>query len=73
VVALDVAAARSAGTSVPRTVGRSLLLALGALLFGLGWAAGRGVTAVRAATLWGAAAVALGWRSARPEHRGDGG
>ncbi len=50
-------------------LGRALLTVLAAVLFALGWLAGRAVTGAVAVTLWCAAAVALGWRDARPRTR----
>lgn len=52
-----------------RHIARVLLTALAAALFALGWLAARTVTAVTSAALWCAAAVALGWREARPRPR----
>ena len=49
--------------------GRALLTALAAVLFAVGWLAGRTVTLAVAAVLWSCAAVALGWREARPAKR----
>lgn len=56
-----------------RRVGRAVLTALAAVLFAAGWLAARtvalaitGSRLLAAVMLWCAAAVALGWREARP-------
>lgn len=76
VLTLDRVAARRAEldpAAAARRAGRALLTALAAVLFALGWLAGRTVTLavaaarlVAAVALWCAAAMALGWREARP-------
>ena len=73
VATLDEVTARSRELDVAagaRRFGRALLTVLAAVLFAVGWLAARVVTLTVAAALWSCAAVALGWREARPVRAG---
>lgn len=47
------------------SVGRGVLLVLGGVLFVLGWLVAKAFTVTAAAVVWCAAAVKVGWKSAR--------
>ena len=72
-VVIDMVASRLPPVDLPRLawrVRRGLMVALAAVLYGLGWLPGRtAVLTVRAAR-WSASLVALGWHEARQPRAG---
>jgi len=52
-------------------IGRLVLTVLAAVLFAVGWSAGKVVTVVGGALVWSFAAVKVGWNDGRRRHAGS--